>query len=148
MAAVFSLLTFFAARIITSHRQVLLVFDAFGLAIFTGIGAAIALKTTDSASVAILMGVMTGTAGGVIRDVLSAEIPLILRKEIYATAALCGSFVYIIIEKLGLSGLICLMVSVIVTLSIRLVAIRWGFSLPVLTSNDDDSSQGSSRGAT
>lgn len=138
VAAFFSLLTFFAARIITTHRQALLVFDAFGLAVFTGIGAAIALNTTDSASVAILMGVMTGTAGGVIRDVLSAEIPLILRREIYATAALCGAFVYIIIERLGVSGLICLMASVIVTLSIRLAAIRWGFSLPVLASNDDD----------
>lgn len=142
VAAVFSLLTFFAARIITFHRPALLVFDAFGLAIFTSIGAAIALNITNSPGVAILMGVMTGTAGGVIRDILSAEIPLILRKEIYATAALCGAFVYIMIDRLDLSSITCLIVSMTVTLLIRLAAIRWRFSLPVLTSNDDDFSQG------
>ena len=83
------------------------------------------------------MGVMTGVAGGMIRDVLSAEVPLILRKEIYATAALFGSFVYVIINYLGMANLMCLLGSLTATLSIRLAAIHWGFSLPVFISRDE-----------
>jgi uncharacterized membrane protein YeiH len=81
--------------------------------------------------------VMTGVAGGMIRDVLSAEVPLILRKEIYATAALCGSFTYVILNHLELSDITCLAVSATTTLLIRLAAITWGFSLPVFKSKDD-----------
>jgi len=72
-----------------------------------------------------------------IRDVLSAEVPLILRKEIYATAALCGSLAYVILLPLGMPDIPCLILSAAVTLSIRLAAIRWGFSLPVFKSKDD-----------
>ena len=141
VGAGFSLLTFFAARVITAHRLALLVSDAFGLAVFTALGTVIALNTVDSRSVAILMGVMTGTAGGMIRDVLSAEIPLILRKEIYATAALCGAFVYVIMHGMALPATACLFVSVTVTLSIRLAAIHWGFSLPVFSSREETNDQ-------
>ena len=137
VAVAFSLLTVLAARVVTSHRKSLLISDAFGLSIFTALGTAIALETTDSKSVAILMGVMTGTAGGMIRDILSAEIPLILRKEIYATAALCGAFAYVVFHGMRLSGSLCLLITVAVTLSIRLSAIHWGFSLPVFSAGDD-----------
>lgn len=135
----FSLLTFTAANFFSSHRLGLLVSDAFGLALFTAIGTSIALNTTDAKSVAIVMGVMTGTAGGMVRDILSAEVPLILRREIYATAALCGSFIYVVLASFGLAAQQCLIASVAVTLLIRLAAIRWGLSLPVLQSDDGDS---------
>jgi uncharacterized membrane protein YeiH len=136
VATVFSLLTFFAARILKENRLGLLVSDAFGLAIFTAIGTAIALSSTDAKSVAVVMGIMTGTAGGVIRDVLSAEVPLILRKEIYATAALCGSFVYVVLDSMNFSSVLCLALSVVVTLLIRLAAIHWSLSLPVFEPNN------------
>lgn len=132
----FSLLTFTAAKFFSSHRLGLLVSDAFGLALFTAIGTSIALNTTDSKSAAIIMGVMTGTAGGMVRDILSAEVPLILRREIYATAALCGSFIYVMMNSIGLAPQQCLIASVAATLLIRLAAIRWGLSLPVLQSDD------------
>jgi len=136
VSVVFSLLTFFAAKFFSSHRLGLLVSDAFGLALFTAIGTSIGLMTTDSTSVAIVMGVMTGTAGGMVRDILSAEVPLILRREIYATAALCGSFIYVLMKSNGLPALHCLVASVAVTLLIRLAAIHWGLSLPVLQADD------------
>lgn len=136
VSVVFSLLTFFAAKFFSSHRLGLLVSDAFGLALFTAIGTSIGLMTTDSKSVAMVMGVMTGTAGGMVRDILSAEVPLILRREIYATAALCGSFIYVMMKSNGVPALHCLIVSVAVTLLIRLAAIHWGLSLPVLQSDD------------
>ena len=136
VSVVFSLLTFFAAKFFSSHRLGLLVSDAFGLALFTAIGTSIGLMTTDAKSVAIVMGVMTGTAGGMVRDILSAEVPLILRREIYATAALCGSFIYVVLKSNGLPDQQCLIASVAVTLLIRLAAIRWGLSLPVLQADD------------
>ena len=136
VSIVFSLLTFFAAKFFSSHRLGLLVSDAFGLALFTAIGTSIGLMTTDSKSVAIIMGVMTGTVGGMVRDILSAEVPLILRREIYATAALCGSFIYVVLKSTGLPDQRCLIASVAVTLLIRLAAIRWGLSLPVLQADD------------
>ena len=132
--AVFSLVTFFAVREITAHKHGLLVSDAFGLAIFTAIGTSVALRTTDSNSVAIVMGVMTGTAGGMMRDVLCAEVPLVLRREIYATAALCGSFAYMVMKMLDFQNTLCIIISVAVTLSIRLSAIHWKLSLPIFKS--------------
>ena len=137
VAIVSSMLTFIAVRVISVPWRGLLISDAFGLAIFMAIGTSKALTLSNSPSVAIIMGVMTGVAGGMIRDVLSAEVPLILRKEIYATAALCGSLAYIILNRLGLPDITCLAVSATATLLIRLAAITWGFSLPIFKSKDD-----------
>jgi uncharacterized membrane protein YeiH len=136
VAAGFSLLTFFAVRIITAHRHGLLISDAFGLAVFTALGTSTALTMTASGTVAMVMGVMTGTAGGMMRDVLCAEVPLVLRREIYATAALCGSMAYVVLKGLGFQDTSCIMVSVTVTLAIRLAAIRWNFTLPIFNSDD------------
>jgi uncharacterized membrane protein YeiH len=137
VAIVSSILTFIAVRVISVPWRGLLISDAFGLAIFMAIGTSKALTISNSPSVAIVMGVMTGVAGGMIRDILSAEVPLILRKEIYATAALCGSLAYIILNGLGLPDITCLAISATTTLLIRLAAITWGFSLPVFKSKDD-----------
>ena len=137
VAVASSLLTFIAARAISIPWPGLLISDALGLAVFMAIGTSKALAVTGSPSVAMVMGVMTGVAGGMVRDVLSAEVPLILRKEIYATAALCGSLVYVVLHGLGLANITCLVLAAITTLVIRLAAIHWGFSLPVFKSKDD-----------
>ena len=136
IAVIFSLLTFIAVRVISLPWLGLLISDAIGLAVFMAIGTAKALVITNSASVAIVMGVMTGVAGGMIRDLLSAEVPLILRREIYATAALCGSLAYVLMIRFDVPNIPCLMLSAAITLSIRLAAIHWGFSLPVFKSKD------------
>lgn len=133
-----SILTFIAVRLLPVPRLVLLISDALGLAVFTMIGTAKALDATNSGIVAIIMGVMTGIAGGIIRDVLSAEVPLVLRKEIYATASLCGSLVYVLMSHLNLSSVATIVLSIITTLSIRLAAIRWGLSLPLFMSKHDN----------
>jgi len=137
VAVASSMLTFIVVRVISVPWRGLLISDALGLAVFMAIGTAKALGITGSPSVAIVMGVMTGVAGGMIRDVLSAEVPLILRKEIYATAALCGSLAFVILNRLGLPDITCLAVSATATLLIRLAAITWGFSLPVFKSKDE-----------
>ena len=137
-----SLLTFVAVRAVAVPWRGLLVSDAVGLAVFMAIGTAKALAVTNSATVAMVMGVMTGVAGGMVRDVLSAEVPLILSREIYATAALCGSLAYVVLNRAGLSELLCLLFSAMLTLAIRLAAIHWGFSLPVFKAKDTKEGNG------
>ena len=81
--------------------KALLIADAFGLAFFTISGTQIAEARSLSWVLIIMMGAITGTAGGVLRDVLCNEIPLILRRDIYATASIAGAGVYLLIRKLG-----------------------------------------------
>lgn len=143
VAVLFSLFTFFAVRVVSVPWRGLLLFDAFGLAVFMAIGTAKTLAVTDSASVAMVMGVMTGVAGGMLRDILSAEVPLVLRREIYATAALCGSLTYVVMHRLGMAPATSLLLAALTTLTIRIAAIRWNLSLPVFQSKDNLDSHGS-----
>lgn len=112
-------------------RRPLLIADAFGLAVFTVIGTQTALDFGVTEFIAILLGVMSSVTGGIIRDVLSNQIPLILRKEIYATASLCGAVVYIIFQHDATFAPIATISGMIVTLALRLAAIRWGWSLTI-----------------
>lgn len=108
----------------------LLVADAFGLAVFTVYGTEVALQHQVPFSTAIIMGVITGVAGGVMRDVICNEIPLIFQKEIYAIACVAGSLVFIGLLHLGLPRWFDTSVAMLVVLGTRLAAIRWGLSLP------------------
>ncbi|MGA4636613.1 MULTISPECIES: trimeric intracellular cation channel family protein [Pseudomonas] len=108
----------------------LLVADAFGLAVFTVYGTEVALQHQVPFSTAIIMGVITGVAGGVMRDVICNEIPLIFQKEIYAIACVAGSLVFIAMLHLGLPRWLDTGVAMLVVLGTRLAAIRWGLSLP------------------
>jgi uncharacterized membrane protein YeiH len=137
VAVAAALLTFTSVRIIRVPLRGLLIFDAIGLAVFMAIGTAKTLAVTNLPSISMIMGVITGVAGGMIRDILSAEVPLILRKEVYATAALCGSLVYVVMNRLNLPDTACLLLSATVTLLIRLAAIHYNFALPVFRSRDE-----------
>lgn len=127
-----SLFTVLAGKI--SHRfdnRAMLISDAFGLAVFTVIGVQAALYHAHvSAPIAVIMGIMTGVAGGVIRDIICNDIPLILQKEIYATACGLGAIVYTVFDYFqvdqGISTVIC-MLSVLL---IRLVAVISRWNLP------------------
>ena len=88
----------------------------------------------NMAPLSTIMGIMTSVAGGMIRDILSTEIPLVLRKEIYATACFFGSLTYLAMSRLALPELAPSAASMLVTLSIRLAAIRWHLSLPLFLS--------------
>ncbi|TBU97554.1 trimeric intracellular cation channel family protein [Phytopseudomonas dryadis] len=112
------------------HEKGLLIADAFGLAVFTVIGTEVALQYAMPSSTAVIMGVMTGVAGGVMRDVICNEIPLIFQKEIYATACLAGALTFVLLRMLETPHWLDTGVSMLVVLTIRLAAIRWHFSLP------------------
>lgn len=82
-------------------RTVLPVVDAVGLALFTTIGAHKALLLDAPGPVAVVMGLFTGVAGGVIRDVLADRVPMVLREEIYATASIAGGITFVALRALG-----------------------------------------------
>ncbi|MDA9556793.1 TRIC cation channel family protein [Vibrio sp.] len=109
---------------------ILPVCDAIGLAAFVGIGVEKALAYQDSMIVAIVMGVMTGCGGGIIRDVVAREIPMVLRSEIYATACLVGGILHTTAIAMGSSSEVAFIAGAFSTLLIRLGAIRWHLSLP------------------
>lgn len=111
-------------------RVFLPVADAFGLALFVVIGAHKALLLGTSGLVAVLMGMMTGVAGGMVRDMLARRVPMVLREEIYATAAIAGGITYVGLEALEAPGYLAIAVSLVTTLGLRLAAIHWGLALP------------------
>ncbi|KMV29113.1 TRIC cation channel family protein [Photobacterium swingsii] len=112
---------------------VLPVADAIGLAVFVAIGVEKALRFGASPMVAVIMGVLTGCGGGVIRDVLAREIPMVLRTEVYATACILGGIVHTTGLLTGFATEVSSLAGIITTLTIRLAAIRWHLSLPSLT---------------
>ncbi|HET6796787.1 MAG TPA: trimeric intracellular cation channel family protein [Gemmatimonadales bacterium] len=115
-------------------RRGLLVADALGLAFFTIGGVQIAQQAGLSGLLAVLMGMITGVAGGVIRDVLCAEIPLILRKgQLYASSAIAGAALYLILEALGVTRDAAAVAGMAAIVLVRAAAIIWRLELPVLT---------------
>jgi uncharacterized membrane protein YeiH len=122
---------FFLAHIPESRYRVLLWLDAAGLAVFCVVGAEKALVAGASPWIAVAMGVATATLGGVIRDVLGGESPLILRKEIYVTAALAGAAVFVVLGELGAGGTSAAVAGFAVCLAIRALALHYHWSLPV-----------------
>ena len=119
-------------------KKFLLLADAFGLALFAVLGTEKALSLGVPMSVAIVMGTITGVAGGMIRDVLCNVIPMILRQEIYATAAMLGGCLYALIKMTGIPDEFSLILSILGALSLRLAAIYWKVSLPAFHIVDKD----------
>jgi uncharacterized membrane protein YeiH len=124
---------FFTAHHFESRFQALVWADAVGLALFCVGGAEISLSAGAPALVAVLMGVMTATFGSILRDVLCAEYPLLLRPEIYATAAALGAITYVALETAE-AGRIAQIVGFGVAFGARAIGIVTGFSLPTYRS--------------
>jgi len=111
--------------------QTLDVADALGLALFSVAGAQIAEKAGMPAAACVLLGAVTGAAGGVIRDVLTAQIPMVLQRgSLYATAALAGTALYVALVRTGVAQRPAVISGMIVVAALRLAAIRWELMLP------------------
>jgi uncharacterized membrane protein YeiH len=131
-------LTLIYARFRHPPSNSLAIADALGLALFTISGTQIAQRAMVHPIVVVLMGTMTGVAGGVIRDVLSAEVPLIFRKgELYATAAIAGATLYLLLELGGVPRQVAALAGMVAIAALRLAAILWGLRLPVLPIRDE-----------
>ncbi|MBO6701216.1 MAG: trimeric intracellular cation channel family protein [Pseudomonadales bacterium] len=124
-----ALITFVAHHLIQRLSEVLLWLDALGLSVFCAIGCAKALELGQGPVVAVVMGVITAVAGGIVRDVIANESPLVLHKEVYATAAFMGSLTYVVVP---LSDQLCLVLAVAVAFVVRALGITLGLSLPTV----------------
>ena len=113
-------------------RRTFLFFDAIGISFFTIIGVEKALDHNVQPEIAAIMGMFSAVMGGVIRDTLINEIPVLFRKEIYATACLAGAILYLILYNAGVDRDTNLIVSVILILSIRITSVKFKLTLPNL----------------
>lgn len=140
-----ALLTFSTARWLTIPRKWFEPADAIALAMFTIVGASKSLKFEAGGLIAVALGTMTGVAGGIIRDVLLNEVPLVFRKDItlYATAAITGATVYVVMHHFLKQPLWSAGAGVIVVLTLRFLAIRWEWKLPEFKTSDGDREDGS-----
>src|ERR1700744_5388688 len=110
--------------------RLVLAADAAGLAVFTVAGTELALATGTSGPVAVLLGVITGTGGGVARDVLARQRPLVLAGQIYALSAAAGATILVALTEVHAAAEAARWTAVAVTLVLRLLAIRSSWSLP------------------
>ncbi len=108
-----------------------MLFDSLGIAFFTILGVEKAISVGVRPEIAAIMGMFTGVMGGVIRDTLANEVPIILRKEIYATACLAGAGMYLVLDPYIVRDL-NLVLSIGFIVIIRIIAVRYGLSLPKL----------------
>ncbi len=129
-----SILVYFTAHLVERRYKLLLWADAMGLALFSVLGAQIALLAGTGPLVAIVMGVMTATMGGLIRDVVCGERPLILAKEIYVTAAVAGAAVTVTLLAFAAPVLLAEALGILAAFAIRGTAIHWGLKLPTYRS--------------
>ncbi|MCL6268865.1 trimeric intracellular cation channel family protein [Sansalvadorimonas sp. 2012CJ34-2] len=126
-------LTLFGRRWWDQTRAILLVSDALGLGVFTVIGIEKALRFGVPPMTAVMMGVLTGAGGGLIRDILAGRVPMVLRSEIYATAAIAGGLFYIVMQDVGIARSVVAIACACVVFCLRLLAIYCNMSLPRLT---------------
>lgn len=134
ISALAGLATFFRYEAIERLRNPVQLSDAVGLGLFAVLGAAKALEHGVGPVGALLLGVLTGVGGGVVRDLLVVQVPGVLQRELYAVAALLGAAVVVAGHALGLPPAPVAVAGAIACFGLRLLAIRFGWQLPVARS--------------
>lgn len=122
--------TMFFGRYLKQLTTTLFLFDALGLGLFTLIGIKLGIEKQFSIGVCIALGTITACFGGVVRDVLLNNIPLLFRKEIYALACIAGGAVYFIMRELKIDPDLSTIICILLILTIRILAFRFKLSLP------------------
>ena len=123
-----------------SLAKTLTLFDAIGIGFFTVVGTQKSLDYGSSSIAAIMLGMFSASLGGVIRDVLMKETPLILRKEIYASACLSGALVFVLLENFFADNVWNAFISASFVFIIRIVSVKHNLSLPAVEEVEDKSS--------
>jgi len=119
----------FFNQLLKLHR-IFFLFDSLGIAMFTILGTEKSLQFHVNPVIAAIMGMFSATMGGVLRDVLTNQVPIIFRKEIYATACLAGAIVYLLCCHLDVNRNVSIISSIVLILGIRIIAVKYGLSLP------------------
>jgi len=125
-----ALTTIWYTRYKEPPQKALLLADALGLAVFTITGAQASQEVISSDVIIVIMAAITGTVGGLIRDVLTNEIPMILQRDIYATAALAGGAAYLLLQLTPLPSSVNIVAAMMLVMALRLAAIQWDLHLP------------------
>ncbi len=131
------LFVIFLGKYVIRLHNTFFIFDAIGLGLFVVVGIDKTLELGFPFWVAILMGMITGSVGGVIRDILINEVPLIFRKDIYALACVVGGLFYYLSFILNFSPVITQTVAAISVILTRILAVKYHISLPVLKAHED-----------
>jgi len=131
VSVVAGMITFWRPAAIDRLSSPVLVFDGAGLALFAVSGAQKALAYGLNPVMAALLGMLTGIGGGMARDILLAEIPTVLRTDLYAIAALAGAAVVVIGNALDLPSAAVTIAGALLCFTLRLMAIHWGWRLPI-----------------
>ena len=124
------LLVFFFHTYVERRFKLLLIMDAIGLGTFTVIGISVGLKFEIGYFGAIFLGVMTATAGGMMRDILQGEVPLVLQREIYASACIAGGLIFVSLDILNVMLNINVFISGAAVIAIRMISITKNWNLP------------------
>jgi uncharacterized membrane protein YeiH len=138
VAAGAGLVTFAASASVGRFERSIVVFDASGLSLFCVTGAATALQHRLGPAEAIILGAVTGIGGGMLRDILLRQVPVVLREGLYAVPALCGAAVVVGASKAGTHGIAFPIVGAAACFSIRLIGVRWGVNVPKAGSRGND----------
>ena len=121
----------FFSRFLKQFTITLFLFDALGLGLFTIIGIELAIDKHFTIGICIALGTITACFGGVIRDVLFNDVPLLFCKEIYAMACIAGGLIYFLLKKVNLDEDISKIVCILIIVGIRILAVRFKLSLPL-----------------
>ncbi|MDQ0997617.1 putative membrane protein YeiH [Phyllobacterium ifriqiyense] len=128
MAAAF--IVYFSANLLESRYRLLLWLDAMGLAAYSVLGAAKGLALGFDSTIAVVTGILTATFGGILRDIVSGEPSVLMRREIYVTAALAGSSAYTLLYKLSVAPEIAAVAAALAAFAVRGGALYFGWILP------------------
>lgn len=123
-------LTFTYSPVVDRLRSPVQILDAGGLGVFTVSGTTKALAFNLDPVAAVLLGMLTGIGGGIVRDVLTMKVPHVLRRDLYAVAALAGALVVVVGRALGLPGDLSAITGALLCIAIRIISIRRGWQLP------------------
>ncbi|OZI27325.1 hypothetical protein CAL18_00620 [Bordetella genomosp. 7] len=137
MTAGAALLTALAAPLMRRLRRLFLLLDAVGLVAFTIIGCKVAQAMQLPVSIVLISGMITGCAGGVLRDVLCNDVPLLFRKELYASVSLVTGGLYLLLLEAGLTANAAVPLALVVGLAFRLLALRFNWQMPRFVYRDD-----------
>ncbi len=129
-----AIIVYFTAHLVESRYRLLLWFDAIGLSAYTVVGAAKGLALGFGPSVAIVTGIFTATLGGILRDMVAGEPSVLMRREIYVSAALAGACLYVLLERLGIDPIFAALAAALTAFIVRGGALYFGWNLPVYKS--------------
>lgn len=127
------LLTVLVAPYLHRLHRLFLILDALGLVAFSLIGCDVALRMDYPVAVVIMAGMITGIFGGILRDVLCAQVPVVFQREIYAMVSLAVCVLFLSLRAWGVDPMWNTIISLVLGLSLRLAAIRFGWSLPTFS---------------